>query len=114
MAAIEAFKNRREPEAVHMLADAFWHMLLILSLLGAIAIIGFNLWEFSDVGRALSTQSTSVAAGKDTLPFEKKDLQTVVNGFVNRKATYQLYSTQVPVVVDPSETKIVKPTKPTR
>jgi hypothetical protein len=108
---IEAFKNRREPESVHILADDLWRTLLILSVIGGIAIIGFNFWEFSDVGRALSVQPTITVGTDEKLPFEKRDLQMVVDGFAERKMTFDQYSTQLPVIADPS---LVPKTKPAR
>ena len=99
---IEAFKSRQEPESVHVLADAYWHLLAIVCILGTIAIMTFSFWEFTDVDRALAVQPATVQDGQGTLPFEKSDLQKVVDGFAQRKAAYDFYATQAPAVTDPS------------
>ncbi len=98
---IEAYKNKREPESVHILADFFWHGILILSITGAIAALAFNFWEFTDVNRALSVQPAGTSAEGEKLPFDKKELQTVVEGFEARKARYEQFSKQTPSIVDP-------------
>jgi hypothetical protein len=111
MSIIEAFKNRREPEAVHVLADTFWHALLMVCTVGVIAIIAFNFWEFGDIDRTLSIKSPSITESPIVLPFEKKDLQTILSGFERRRATYELYSSEATVVADPFEVKKTKTTR---
>ncbi|MDP3645701.1 MAG: hypothetical protein Q8R25_01305 [bacterium] len=83
-------KDRYEPEAVHMLADMYWRVLLIVCVTLALSIITYNALEFFDINRAASAQTT-VTSATDTLPFGRGELQAVVSGFTERKEMYQSY-----------------------
>ena len=99
---VNAYKNRHEPEAMHELADSYWRGLIILCALLIVGSLAFDYYEFMDVNSVLNAPVQQSAPASEHLPFDKNQLQGIIDGFSQRTTSYQLYSAQAPVVVDPS------------
>lgn len=108
-----ALKDRYEPEAVHMLADTYWHAILVVSTLIVFGVVSYNIWEFIDIDHSISVQTSDTTLTEEKLPFESAKLQMVVDGFKQRQITYELYAAQASAATSTSHKGAAEP-DPTR
>ena len=100
---VGTYQNRHEPESLRILADYYWRLLLIVCTMLAVAAVAYGVWELYDVDRVLTSAPSTSVTSAEHLPFDRAQLQVVVDGFARRHALYQLYSSQAPSIADPSK-----------
>jgi hypothetical protein len=102
---VRVYRNRHEPESLRLLADMYWKILVVISTLGAVIFISYDMWQFGSVSKILSTsQQQSVEANPlDVMPFKREEVKSLTESLTKRQITYQLYSSETPAVQDPSK-----------
>ena len=93
---------RYEPEAVHLLADSYWHVVIIVVILLSIVGIIFGGWEFMTVIGAQRAADSGATPSKQ-VGFTPASLQSTLKSFDDRKAMYDSTVVVKPDAVDPSK-----------
>ncbi|OGG57917.1 hypothetical protein A2853_03240 [Candidatus Kaiserbacteria bacterium RIFCSPHIGHO2_01_FULL_55_17] len=96
-----AWKYRHEPEQILVLANVYWHVLLIAFVAILLCAALFGGWEFyaglgGGSGNAAPPQNSRVA------PLKPADLQEVVDGIAARVVNYEFLKENPPSIPDPS------------
>lgn len=96
------YDGRYEPEAVHALADAFWHFMISAALLLAFGSILLGFYEFMSVKSIQATISNSPATPQKTL-FRPEMLEDALKSIDQRRAAYDAALIVGPEIADPSK-----------
>ncbi|MBP9757451.1 MAG: hypothetical protein KBD06_02535 [Candidatus Pacebacteria bacterium] len=98
----ELYEARHEPENLRPIAETYWRVLLFSSLIAAVGIILFGIWQFSSVMTTISSTSSGSAA-QQAPAIDRAQLEEVLVQFSERRANFELGRTMVPVVADPTK-----------
>lgn len=107
-----AFRDRQEPESLHVFANVFWQLLILSSATTAVGIVAYNAWVYIDVNATLAgTSAIVVPAGEEKPPFDRSELKAVVTGAKAREERFRLYTEQTPAIDEPSVQSAAKPSE---
>jgi hypothetical protein len=98
----DLYEARHEPENLRPIAELYWQTLLLSSIVGAICVIVFGIWEFSSVISIVSRDTTGGGA-QEVSPIDRTQLDRTLTQFAERAANYELAKPVVPAVTDPSK-----------
>ena len=96
-----AYQNRHEPECVHVLADAYWRILLLTTALIVFVAVWYGFWQLMTITSG-SAASSPVSTSAAPPILDREALESTVNGFSERRARYEFLIDNPPKVSDPS------------
>ncbi|RJQ34223.1 hypothetical protein C4556_03260 [Candidatus Parcubacteria bacterium] len=94
-----AYQNRHEPECVHVLANAYWHILLFATALVVTVFVWYGFWQLIAITGSPEAAQLEQAAARS--PLDRAALQGTVSGFSERSKRYEFLTDNPPVVADP-------------
>jgi hypothetical protein len=96
------YEGRHQPESLQLLAELYWRTLLSVSLVCVVGILIFGTWEFISVlGELSSSQGGANSAPPAVL--NRPQLESVLNTYDARQATYQATQANPVSIGDPSK-----------
>jgi hypothetical protein len=97
----ELYESRHEPEFMRPIAEAYWRILLLGSIVGALSVIAFGFWQFRTVLHILSDSAAASNAQTNNV-LDRTQLQDALARFDARSQAHSARSGSAPVAVDPS------------
>ena len=98
----ELYEARHEPENLRPIAELYWRVVLLSSIIAAIGIIAYGVWEFSSVMTTISTTSGG-GATQQTPAIDRAQLEDALVQFSQRRANFDLSRAMIPSVADPAK-----------
>lgn len=98
----DAYTNKYEPESLRVLASAYWHALLYVTIFVVLSAACFGLWQFAGVFRTLPESPTLVPSGARAPIINHAQLEATVQGFKDRQERYEYLKVNPPQLADPS------------
>ncbi|MBI4093483.1 hypothetical protein HY417_00820 [Candidatus Kaiserbacteria bacterium] len=96
----DTWLNREEPENLRKLADAYWWVLLLLSVLTFVGLVAYSGVKFYELFN--EDQETPLLSSGGGIQLNVVDLRSVLEAFEERKARYEYFKKNLPQIADPS------------
>lgn len=98
----DVWRGRSEPENLRYLADLYWYGLLVVALGIVTGATLYGGTIFLEVLRGGKDELTILPIGGGGIIFNKKEFDTVVEGFAARQQQYEALKETPPAIADPS------------
>ncbi|MHB1087076.1 MAG: hypothetical protein ACYCZ0_05005 [Minisyncoccota bacterium] len=95
------YEARHEPENMRPLAELYWRVLLISSLVALAGILSFGVWEFIGVTQKLNA-GAGLKSSEQSDILTRKDLSEILDLYRARQAEFDAAKASRATVPDPS------------
>lgn len=95
-----SYAARHEPEKIKPLADLYWRLLLVLTLILIVSVLIWGVFKFIDVVTTLST--APAGSGTPPVALDRKKLETALEAYAARQHDFNQLKVAPASYPDPS------------